>query len=666
MSENTIEVTIDDRSIRKEIDKNIKTPFDAFNEYIWNSIDAGAKNIELKLVNDKLGIKEISIEDDGVGINYYELQDKLFGKFNVSNKSRKNNRSLPNGQEGYGRFSFFKFASLVEWDTIFEKDNLNYEYKINISHSNLAHTVFSNPKKTNKKTGTTVKFTFTTLNLSNTCTSLICDDKENKLKDLMINLSLEFAWVIELLNINLKINGKKLDYSNIIDEKRDDISIAIEDQKFQIKFIKWSVPLKDQFSRYYFIDTENNEVYTNTTTLNNKGDEFYHSIYIKSEYFDTYDFLVTPYEQIYKELKKKVDAFLEEKKKPYLEIFVNRKFEKLKAENIFPEFSNSFENTFKKPVYEQAVKDIIALEPKLFSNTTNASQKKIFLELINKLIDDDQSRESLYSILEILVDNENSKYLVQLKSQLEKYGLENVVGIIRAVEIRLETIKYLKKIFNNDFKNYSESDIQKIIEKNYWIFGEEYNLMIGSEEDTFNKLRSVYCKEVLKQKPNESLKDAFSRKQVDLFICADTEEGNRRKHLIVEIKKPQLKLIKDHYSQIEDYKEEVIKIPEFSSSTRKSWNYILMYRDISSEHKHYFESKIKDNFTGVTSDSNDFYKIFVIKWSDLLEDCEKRLNYLKERLESKKKNLLKQQKEEELESSPLFKNIQSISENIKS
>ena len=52
------------------------------------------------------------------------------GDFNLagkaSSKIKKKYLSLPKGEHGYGRFSFIKFASSVEWETVFESKNKKY------------------------------------------------------------------------------------------------------------------------------------------------------------------------------------------------------------------------------------------------------------------------------------------------------------------------------------------------------------------------------------------------------------------------------------------------------------------------------------------------------------------------------------------------------------
>ena len=44
-----------------------------------------------------------------------------------------------------------------------------------------------------------------------------------------------------------------------------------------------------EFSKFYFINSENEEQYKEATKPNKKSDEFYHSIFVKSQYFDKGD-----------------------------------------------------------------------------------------------------------------------------------------------------------------------------------------------------------------------------------------------------------------------------------------------------------------------------------------------------------------------------------------
>ena len=101
---------------------------------------------------------------------------------------------------------------------------------------------------------------------------------------------------------------------------------------------------------------------------------------------------------------------MKRKRKPYIDQFANNKFQRFEKEKILPKFSK-FEEQVKKPIFEKAVKEVISFAPSLVSSKTNNSQVKILLELINRLLDDDKSRDILYDILSVLLDNENKECL---------------------------------------------------------------------------------------------------------------------------------------------------------------------------------------------------------------------------------------------------------------
>lgn len=97
------------------IKQNLKTvkPLNAVCEYIWNGFDANATEVKVITHNNDLEmIDEIVIEDNGSGICYEELNIK-FSAFNESRKKAgKNNHSIPHGNKGVGRLTFFRLQDL--------------------------------------------------------------------------------------------------------------------------------------------------------------------------------------------------------------------------------------------------------------------------------------------------------------------------------------------------------------------------------------------------------------------------------------------------------------------------------------------------------------------------------------------------------------------------
>ena len=66
------------------------------------------------------------------------------------------------------------------------------------------------------------------------------------------------------------------------------------------------------------------------------------------------------------------------------------------------------------------MREVIEFAPSLVSSKfANDDQRKVLLQLINKLLDDENSRNDLYEILEVLVDDENKYLLEELNEKLK-------------------------------------------------------------------------------------------------------------------------------------------------------------------------------------------------------------------------------------------------------
>ena len=280
------EVKISSNAIEKEL-KNYQKEH-AIAEFIWNGFDAKSNVIDICYkINDLNSFVEFTIEDYGIGIDMQRLPEK-FHSFNQSEKaieiSSPKHTSLMHGKNGVGRFTFFKFSTEAQWLTTYEDENGNIKNGlIRISKNNGLNTIISEQTDTDKRrTGTKVSFANVELY------------KEEFDKIIIPYLKDEFGWFLELnksKNYSIKINGEMLDYSDIIADK-ENISFEYEktNTKFKFSYVQWKNPLHKEFSKYYFINGDDNEMYKDYTTLNKKGDTFFHSCYIKSNLFDNFDF----------------------------------------------------------------------------------------------------------------------------------------------------------------------------------------------------------------------------------------------------------------------------------------------------------------------------------------------------------------------------------------
>lgn len=400
----------------KGIQKVLKhyTPRQAVAEYIWNGLDAGADTIHLNYSCNELGtIESLVISDNGKGID----MDQLGAKFNPFYDSEKalpysapKHTSLMHGKNGVGRLTFFTFAHTARWQTVYMRNGQPAAGSIHIAISGLnTYQTEHLPADAGAATGTTVSFQPVKLS-------------QEEMETLVIPyLMAEFCWFLELQKekgVRILINGLPLDQTENIEDSEEDMEIFYEktDTLFRVRFIQWKNPLHKELSKYYFVNDSKEEVYKDYTTLNKKCDEFYHSVYIQSNFFNDFDFKSTE-DQLqadifgkaksspeYKYLIKTVNEYLRAKRKPYLRVYATKLIEQYEREAILPVFKTEEEERLKKPRIEKVLMALYEAQPRLFSNM-NLEQKRMMVRMIALMLDSNK-KQSLFALVDSIIDME--------------------------------------------------------------------------------------------------------------------------------------------------------------------------------------------------------------------------------------------------------------------
>jgi hypothetical protein len=111
---------------------------------------------------------------------------------------------------------------------------------------------------------------------------------------------------------------------------------GINSKSFDVEFILWKEKLNSEYSKYYFIDSARKEVWKENTTLNNKGDSFYHSVFITSSYFNDFywsdtdssesqiELIKSRGDEVFKDLMEKLSKYLHVRRNPYIEEYTDK------------------------------------------------------------------------------------------------------------------------------------------------------------------------------------------------------------------------------------------------------------------------------------------------------------------------------------------------------
>lgn len=442
----------------------------AISEYIWNGFEANAKRVSIEYtLNEAFGVKELIIKDNGDGINYDELKE-TFGAFLASKKNLLSLQMKSKANKGKGRFSFIAFSSNAEWHTVYKDNNVYKEYDINMSSDKKEVIDCSEPQLSDRQeTGTEVKFTnINTLTAENMGFEII---EPALLKD--------FAWFLYLYknkNVEIVVNDEKIDYEKYINTELSEKSmVTIEGYRFEINLVVWQESISEKFCCYYF-DNKNVLKGKRTTTFNRNTINFNHSVFVKSEFFDDKENVISDHDdtqinmfehpdekKILKKLHKEIQMLIEKKISVYLSDKAEEAVEAMITERkTFPEFPKDVYGQMRKNDLKRVTKEIFKLEPLIFHKLKQIQEKSL-LGFLNLLLSSEE-RENVLTIIEQVVElspQQRSDFSMILK----KTSLENIIDTIKFIEDRYKVIELLKSIVYDLTKFANERDhVQKIVE----------------------------------------------------------------------------------------------------------------------------------------------------------------------------------------------------------
>lgn len=615
----------------------------ALSEYIWNGFDAGASCVEIRYTTaDALGnFDYLMISDNGKGIRRDTLE-YTFGRFLDSQKQQSYQRTSDvRGKKGKGRFSFQKFAHQAEWITRYiNTDGKLMQYAIRINVEDLSNYEITEETELDQNvysTGTEVRFT----NIHDLSTQHL------ELPACFDYLSQQFAWFLclnQARGYTFKINGVALSYDDLIDCE-EECQLQVADFHFDVTYIRWTRKISDKFY-FYMMNSNCHENFKELTSFNNNNINFFHSVYVKSSYFDRFvyekstgtrwDGFVNQSDSVFKRLMKDLKAFLVEKEKAFVsEIAATKLIEDYEANGVLPHFKASEYDQIRKKDLTDTIKQIYTVQPKVFKGL-NKEQQKTMVAFLNLLLDSEE-RDKILFILDGIVSLSDDER-TQLANVLHSTTMQKISKVARMMHDRLEAKECLKQLVYDLTKFTTErTHIQKIIEKCFWLFGEQYNLV--SADVTFERALAAYLN-VLNPEGSEEknyIDDDERNRRPDIFLCRQQTVNDAvtssmlEENIIVELKRPSVDIGIKQYRQIEDYLNLIKKEPKFNSESR-IWRFIVVGKVIEEDVKERYDSFKLMNKRYLVYQQGRF-EIYAMSWDDVFKEFDYRHHYILSKLE---------------------------------
>ena len=602
-------------------------PIRAVAELVWNGLDADATCVEVRLFRGELGMTKIVVRDNGHGIPYQDAPrffTHLGGSWKKLGGKTKTEGRMLHGYEGRGRFKAFALGNVADWRVTYRTDAGDLRaYEITILADNIRKIRVTDEKSVETST-TGVEIEISELHRE--YRSLDSDDAVQEFAEIFA------LYLKDYRDVSILYEGVKVDPATAIATTRTEQleDIVEEDNTIhpvELEIIEW----RNVTTRGLYLCTEQGFPLTKVTTRFHVG-EFHFTAYLKSSFITK---LHSDGQLDLAETNPLLNTCVEEARETVKAYFRDRGGERArtvveewKAENIYP-----YEGEAASPLedVERKVFDILAVTASDYMpDFVNAPPKKKAFDLRMLRTAIARSPEDLQIIMnEVLgLPKRKQRELAQL---LQEASLSSIIAAAKIVADRLTFLAGLEQIlFDCDMKKQlkERSQLHKIIEDNTWLFGEEYNLSVSDRGLTavLEKHRKILGDDIVIDKPVKHVSQ--QRGIVDLMLsrALRRHRADELEHLIVELKRPRVKIGDKELTQIEKYAISVAADERFRSVGGVKWTFWAISDDVTQ----YAAYRMGEG--GVVS-SKDNILVGIKTWGQIIEDNKARLQFFQERLE---------------------------------
>jgi hypothetical protein len=602
-------------------------PAQALTELIWNGLDAEARHVKISSQPGKLGLKSITLSDDGHGMTWSEARQfftNLGGSWKKEQRTSKRGRRHLHGKEGRGRLRSLAIARVAEWEVVGKTTAGDLEeFTITIIRDDIRNAHISPPRPSEQtRAGTTVRLSELDRNWELDTPSVVQELAES------------FAlYMTEYPDVSISVDGRLLKPADAIARKDTyrlpNIESPIGTFTAEVDVIEWKRTTERML---YLCDEAGLPLHRILPMIHAPGFEF--SAYLKTKY----NSLLNQQGRLeLAELDPALNAAVENSKEQLRTHFKTRQaedtrslVERWKQEEVYP-YQGEPDTPVKR--VERQVFDILAMNVSTSLRdfeTQDARNKRFQLRMLRQAIE--KSPEEVQLIMSEVLGLTRQKQ-EELAKLIKKTSLSAVISAAKLVADRLSFLKGLEAmLFETDLKrNLKErSQLHKILAENTWIFGEQFNLTV-SDKSLTEVLQKHQQQVGTREKTKRSVKRLDGRKGiVDLFLTRRVPGARAEEldYLVVELKAPSVTVGQKETGQIKSYAY-AIQNDERFRNIKVRWEFWVVSTDMDDFAK--TETTSPDRPFGMLDRKKDC-EIWVKTWSEILNDCRARLELFEKEL----------------------------------
>ena len=222
-----------------------------------------------------------------------------------------------------------------------------------------------------------------------------------------------------------------------------------------------------------------------------------------------------------------------------------------------------------------------------------------------------------------------------LSDLLDRTILPAIIGASREIVDRLDFIAGLQLlVFNPSSKKQllERSQLHKILAQRTWLFGEEFHLSLSDQGLTAVLDKHLHLLGRSERSPEPVVREDGSAGIVDLMLSRliPQNHGDRREHLVIELKRPNQPITHEVAGQIMSYARAVAKDERFAD-TKTTWSFWAISNEV--DLVVHDQANQVNRPPGLYSELHSpEIRVWVKTWGQIIQECEGRHMFVRDRL----------------------------------
>jgi len=630
MEKETLEIQVESDHINFLI-KN-KGALKAIEELIWNALDADANNIDVVLEMGGLGsdtrLVKVTVRDDGHGIKVDDGRNafrSLGGSQKLTAKSSPSGRFY-HGQFGKGRLTALCIGNKVTWRTRVQYNGQLTTYDLIVNSLAIKKTTRENERILKRgDTGTEVIIE----QIEDTHPQLT--DELKAVEQLERHLSL---YLHKYPKIRITYNGRVIDPNSKVAERYSTsipFSVNGNREKFDLTIVEWKEDAKVERT-LHFCDEHGITVYEVSANINSGRIPF--TAYLKSPLFKK----MSDDSELFS-MNADMDALIKETRKRL------RRYFRKRQDDIQNEIIAAWKRANIYPYRDEEKDPVILVQEQVFNRCALTINKKLPGFRTSR----DREKEMVFRLLHVALGNKLESVIEVLQqvlrlnqSQFEEFAeilkQTKLTAVIKSMSLVLERLAFIEstdRLLYSEFKEalLETQQLQKILRDNLWIFGEQYQLGIDDQRlKTLLKthLHILERDEIVPAISSDIAKEELPNRRIDFMLYQKVGHPRKSDHLVIELKRPKVRLGLKEINQIRQYAILVANDERFTKE-KVHWTFVLLGNELDKHAE--TECNASDREFGHIF-AGDGIDIYVKRWSDIIEDAKWRYDLFYKNLKS--------------------------------